>query len=75
MSAFQDFYQNSVKRRQTILDLERIRVAKARHLRRTIGPLFEQTPGFDFVKSYVKLGYLKMVISDLHKVIIKHSRA
>ncbi len=31
---------NSVKRRQTHLDLECMQVAKARHLCRAIGPLF-----------------------------------
>ncbi len=39
-AAFQDFWANSVKRSQTQLDLERMQVAKARHLCRTIGPLF-----------------------------------
>ncbi len=37
---FSGFLANSVKRRQTQLDLERMQVAKARHLCKTIGPLF-----------------------------------
>ncbi len=40
LSAFQDLGANSVKSSQTQLDLERMQVAKARHLCRTIGPLF-----------------------------------
>ncbi len=39
-SAFLNFWANSVKRSQTQLDLERMQVARARHLCRTIGPLF-----------------------------------
>ncbi len=37
-SAFQDIYQNLVKRRQALLDLERMQVDVARHLQ-YVGPL------------------------------------
>ncbi len=39
LSAFQDLCANSVKRSQTQLDLERMKVAEARNLCRIIGPL------------------------------------
>ncbi len=57
---------NSVKRSQTQLDLERMQVARARHLCRTIGPLCEQKPGFDSVKPHVKPGYF-MIYATLHR--------